>query len=145
MEHADARRATADSVSSRLKFLNWSGVFFAVLQSVCSAFFALSGVRLLIGLSAFAAATGVLRVADRMHIDAIRIPMMLFAFLGSALNLWALRRVWSLRQNPASKWRQRPVAKQKRRSELLQFAISILTLLLLAVEVTFHHRQFHRF
>src|SRR5689334_15750416 len=85
----------------KLSFINWTTLSFAVLQSVCSAFIALSGVRLLIGVGAFAAASGVLRLADRMHIDAIRIPMMLLALGGSLLNLFALWRVWSLRKRPA--------------------------------------------
>src|SRR5215471_12766980 len=125
-----------------ISFINWSGLFFAVLQSVCSAFIALSGVRLLIGLGAFAAASGVLRLADRMHINAIRIPMMLLALVGSLLNLFALWRVRSLRKRPASAWRQVPVSAKKKTSESLQFALSVLTLLLLAAEVFAHHHLF---
>jgi len=125
-----------------ISFVNWTTFFFAVLQSVCSAFIALSGVRLLIGVGAFAAATGVLKVADRMHVDAIRIPMMLLALAGSVLNLVVLWRVWSLRKRPASAWRQLPLSKQKRTSEFFQFSLSALTLLLLAAEVAAHHHLF---
>src|SRR5215467_6315342 len=127
---------------SNISLINWSGFFFAVLQSVCSAFIALSGVRLLIGVGAFAAASGVLRLADRMHIDTIRIPMMLLALGGSLLNLFALWRVRSLRKRPASTWRQVPVSAKKKTSESLQFALSVLTLLLLAAEVFAHHHLF---
>lgn len=123
-------------------FISWSSVLFAVLQSVCSAFIALSGVRLLIGVGAFAAASGVLRLADRIHVDAIRIPMMLLALGGSLLNLFALWRVQSLRQRPASAWRQVPVSAQKKRSESIQLALSVVTLLLLVAEVVAHHRLF---
>ena len=126
----------------KLKLVNWTTFFFAVLQSVCSAFIALSGIRLLIGIGAFAAASGALRLADRLHIAPIRIPMMLLALAGSLLNLMALWRVWSLRRRPASAWRQQPVSRQKRTSELLQFALSVLTLLLLAAELYAHHRLF---
>jgi hypothetical protein len=123
-------------------FINWSGFLFAVLQSVCSAFIALSGVRLLIGFGAFAAATGVLRLADRLHVNVIRIPMMLLALAGCLLNLLALWRVWSLRKRPASAWRRVPVSARKKTSEFLQFALSVLTLLLLAAEVAAHHHLF---
>jgi hypothetical protein len=144
---------TTDSTSAEVgrdarasnPLLTWSSLFFAVLQSVCGAFIALSGVRLLIGIGAFAAASGVLRLADRMHIDAIRIPMMLFALIGSVLNLLALQRVWKLRRRSASTWRQQPVPAKKKRSEYLQFTISILTLILLAVEVVSHYSLFHCF
>src|SRR5216683_1701824 len=122
--------------SSRL--INWSALFFAVLQSACSAFIALNGVRLLIGIGAFAAASGALKLADRMHIDAIRIPMMLLALAGSLLNLVVLWRVWRLRRRPASAWRQQPISKQKKTSEWLQFTLSVLTLFLLAAEFIAH-------
>jgi hypothetical protein len=121
------------------KLINWSSVLFAILQSVCSAFVALSGVRLLIGIGAFAAASSALRIADRMHISAIRIPMMLLALIGSVWNLVALWRVRSLRRRPSSAWRQQPVSAKKRRSERIQFSLSVLTLLLLAAELVAHY------
>jgi len=124
------------------KLINWSAFFFAVLQSVCSAFIALNGVRLLIGVGAFAAATGALKLADRMHIDAIRIPMMLLALAGSLLNLVVLWQVWRLRRRSASAWRRQPVSKRKKISEWLQFTLSILTLFLLAAEYVAHRSQF---
>jgi hypothetical protein len=120
------------------KLINWSALFFAVLQSACSAFIALNGVRLLIGVGAFAAASGALKLADRMHIDAIRIPMTLLALAGSLLNLVVLWQVWRLRRRPASAWRQTAVPKQKLASEWLQFSLSILTLILLAAEFVAH-------
>src|SRR5262249_24156303 len=124
---------------------NCSGFFFAVLQSACSAFIALSGVRLLIGVGAFAFAAGALRFADKIHLDAIRIPMMFLALLGSVLNLLALRRVVTLRRRAASSWRQQPVPKEKKRAERLQFAISVLTILILVAETAAHHHLFHHF
>jgi hypothetical protein len=120
------------------KLINWSALFFAVLQSVCSAFIALNGVRLLVGVGAFAAASGALKLADRMHIDAIRIPMMLLALAGSLLNLVVLWQVWRLRKRPASAWRQTAVPNRKLASEWLQFTLSILTLVLLAAEFVAH-------
>jgi hypothetical protein len=122
-----------------IKLINWSALLFAVLQSVCSAFIALNGVRLLIGIGAFAAASGALKLADRIHIDAIRIPMMLLALLGSVLNLVVLWQIWRLRKRPASAWRQQPVSTQKKTSEFFQFTLSVLTLALLAAEF-FAHR-----
>jgi hypothetical protein len=123
----------------KLKLAGWSSFFFALLQSVCSAFIALNGVRLLIGIGAFAAASSALKLADRMHIDAIRIPMMLIALAGSLLNLIVLWQVWRLRKRPASAWRQQPVSTRKKISERIQFTLSVLTLFLLAAEF-FAHR-----
>src|SRR5712664_840661 len=118
--------------------INWGAFLFAVLQSVCSALIALNGVRILIGVGAFAAASGALKLADRMHIAAIRIPMMLLALVGSVLNLVVLWQVWRLRRRPASSWRQSAVPKQKLASEWLLFTLSVLTLLLLAAEFVAH-------
>jgi hypothetical protein len=125
-----------------VRFINWSAFFFAVLQSVCSAFIALNGVRLLIGVGVFAAASGALKLADRIHIDAIRIPMMLLALAGSLLNLVVLWQVWRLRSRPSSAWRQKSVPRKKIASEWLQFALSVLTLLLLAAEFIVHRINF---
>ena len=122
--------------------INWSAFLFAVLQSVCSALIALNGVRLLVGIGAFAAASGALKLADRMHIDAIRIPMMLLALAGSLLNLVVLWQVWRLRKRSASSWRQKPVSKQKVTSEWLQFTLSVITPLLLAAELVAHRILF---
>jgi len=136
----DVSRPKLSLVDARL--INWSAFLFAVLQSVCSAFIALNGVRLLIGIGAFAAASGALKLADRMHIDAIRIPMMLLALAGSLLNLVVLWQVWRLRRRPASAWRQQPISKQKKTSEWLQFTLSVLTLFLLAAEFIAHRILF---
>src|SRR5712691_4354174 len=138
----DPTVATGIGVLASSKLINWSALFFAALQSACSAFIALNGVRILIGVGAFAAASGALKLADRMHIAAIRIPMMLLALAGSVLNLVALWQVWRLRRRPASAWRQQPVSKQKIASEWFQFTLSVLTLFLLAAEFIAHRILF---
>ncbi len=134
--------AAPDSTRPTLKLLNWSAVFFAFLQSVCSAFIALSGIRLLIGATAFASALGVVKLGEKMHIAAIRIPMMLFALVGSVVNLVVLWQVWRLRRRSSSAWRQKPISPQKRRSEIFQLLLSVLTLFLLAAEYWAHLKLF---
>jgi hypothetical protein len=134
--------SAAGLLPGNTKLITWSALFFAVLQSVCSAFIALNGVRLLIGVGAFAAASSALKLADRMHIATIRIPMMVLALAGSVLNLVVLWQVWRLRRRPASAWRQQPVSKKKFASEWLQFTLSVLTLLLLAAEFVAHRMLF---
>jgi hypothetical protein len=120
------------------KLLNWSSLIFAILQSACTAVIAISGLRVAIGLSALAAAAGIHAPARGFHQDAIRIPMMLFALLGSVLNLFVVWKVRRLRARPSSQWRQQPITKKKLNSERLQIALSILTLLLLAAEWITH-------
>ena len=126
------------SASARSGWLGWSSFLLALIQSVCSAFVALSGLRLLIGAAAFGSAVGLLKIADSFHINAIRIPMMIFALLGAVFNLAALWQVWRLRARSASAWRQKSPGSGKRRSEMLQLVLSLLTLLLLAVEYYYH-------
>jgi len=138
-EHASERVAErTESLASRLKLLGWSGVIFAILQSACTAVIAISGIRVAIGLSALAAAAGIHAPAKGLHQDAIRIPMMLLALVGSLLNLFVIWKIRSLRSKPASQWRQKPIPTKKLNSERLQMALSILTLVLLGAEWITH-------
>ena len=138
-ENAPERTSGAtESLSSRLKVLGWSGIVFAILQSACTAVIAISGVRVAIGLSALAAAAGVHAPARGFHQDAIRIPMMLFALVGSLINLYVIWKIRSLRSKPAAQWRQKPATTKKLNSERLQIALSIVTLVLLAAEWILH-------
>ena len=111
---------------------------FILLQSACTAVMAISGVRVVIGLSALAAAAGLNRPASGYHTDAIRIPMMIIALAGSAINLYVLWRIRSLRARPSAQWRSKPVTPKQKRAELLQITLAILTLLLVAAEWITH-------
>jgi hypothetical protein len=143
-DNAPERTSDAtESLSSRLKVLGWSGIVFAILQSACTAVIAISGVRVALGLGALAAAAGIHAPAKGFHQDAIRIPMMLFALIGSLINLFVIWKIRSLRSKPASQWRQKPVTAKKLNSERLQIFLSIFTLVLLAAE-GFLHPMIHR-
>jgi membrane-associated protease RseP (regulator of RpoE activity) len=133
---------TAAPASSRFQWLNWSSLFLAFIQSVCSAFIALHGIRLLVGISAAVLASSTWALAEHLHIAAIRIPMMFLALFGALLNLVALWQVRRLRRRSASAWRQQPLTPTQRRSESLQLALSLLTLVLLFAEWISHFRLF---
>lgn len=124
--------------ATRYRWLSWSGFFLAFVQSVCSAFLALHGVRFLIGVGAVVLASSAWHLAERLHVNAIRVPMMLIALVASLMNLAALWQVRRLRARPASAWRQQPITPGKRRSEALQFILSVTTLVLLAAEWIAH-------
>ena len=126
--------------ASRFGWLNWSGFFLAFIQSVCSAFLALHGIRFLVGIGAVVLASSAWHLAERLHVNAIRVPMMLIALLGALLNLAALWQVRRLRARPASAWRQQPLTPGKRRSEAVQLAVSVATLVLLAAEWIAHFK-----
>jgi hypothetical protein len=128
---------------SRFKWVGWSSLFFAVVQSVCTLFVALSGLQLLLSAAAFSAAIGAMHVAEKIHADAIRIPMVLFALAGALFNLVALWQVRRLRGRASAAWRQKTTSRGKFASEGVQLALSLLTLLLLAVESFYHLRNTH--
>jgi hypothetical protein len=115
-----------------------TSLFFVLLQSACTAFFAISGLRLLIGLGSLAAATTGLKFLDALHGTALRIPMEIVAIAGSVVNLVAVRRVRRLRAKPASQWRMRPPTAKQLRSESWQVGLAVVTLLLVAAEWGFH-------
>jgi len=124
----------------RFRLLSWSGLFLAFIQSVCSAFIAFHGVRFLVGIGAVVLASSAFGLAERLHIDAIRIPMMLIALVAALLNLIALWQVRRLRKRSASAWRQQALTPAKKRSEMLQGLLSVLTLILLLAEWAAHFK-----
>jgi hypothetical protein len=128
---------------NRLWWINATGLMFAILQSACAAVLAVSGFRVVIGLSSLAIAAGTNTPAKGFHADAIRIPMMLLALIGALANLYMLWRVRSLRARPASQWRMQPLSPAKKRSERLQFALAIRTLLVLVAEWITHPMMHH--
>jgi hypothetical protein len=115
-----------------------TSLFFMLLQSACTAFMAISGLRLLIGLGALTAATAGMKFLDALHGAALRIPMEIVAIAGSAVNLYAVRRIRRLRARPASQWRMKSATPKQLRSESWQIGLAVLTLLLVAVEWGFH-------
>jgi hypothetical protein len=99
---------------------------------------AISGVRMLIGLGALAAATGLNRPATSFHADSIRIPMMILSVAGSVVNLYVIWRIRTLRARPSSQWRVQPATAKQRRNEMLQVALAVVTLILVAAEYATH-------
>jgi hypothetical protein len=116
----------------------WSSLAFAVLQSVCTFFAAMNGLRVGIGLGSLALAASTTSAIDRFHNSWMRVPMIVLAVLGSILNLIVLWQIRRLRNLPAAQWRQAPPKPRKLRSERLQLVLSILTLILVALEERQH-------
>lgn len=132
------------TVSKSTRLVSATSLVFIVLQSLCTAVIAVSGVRVAIGLSALAAATvGIHHPATGWHQDAIRIPMMVLATIGSLANLYIIWRVRSLRARPSSAWRMTPPTRKQLRSEWLQIFLAVITLALVAAEAI-THQMVHR-
>ena len=134
----DSHTAGAQPSARTSRWIGLTSFLFILLQSVCTAVMAISGVRLIIGLSALAAASGLNRPASGFHADAIRIPMLILAILGSAINLYVIWRIRSLRARPSAQWRSVPVTKRQRRSEVFQIALALLTVVLVVAEWMTH-------
>jgi hypothetical protein len=119
--------------------VSFTSALFVLLQSACTAVMAISGLRLLIGLTSLAAASILPGFILALHAERIRVPMMVVAVLGSLVNLYVLWRIRSLRSRPASQWRVGPITTSQQCSELFQIALSILTLALVITETLAHH------
>jgi hypothetical protein len=109
----------------------------ALLQSLCTAILTINGIRTGIGLAALAAGSIATPLLS-FHRDSIRIPMLSIAVLGAVVNLAVLGWIWHLRSRPESQWRRQQITKKQRRSERLQVALAILTLVLVALEMWTH-------
>lgn len=142
-ENAPVDTRPQNDGKNRSWIIGLTSLFFILLQSACAAFMAISGLRLLIGIGSLATATIGLRLIDSIHGEAIRIPMEIFAIVGSVVNLYAIWRVRSLRARASSQWRIAPVRADKRRAESIQIVIAVVTLLLVALEWTFHISLHH--
>jgi len=145
IEAAREPGATADLGRRRglLRGLGGVSLLVALLQSLCTAVLTVSGIRVAIGLTALAAASGIYAPARGFHQDAIRIPMLTLAAAGAIVNLAVLGWIWHLRAQPSAKWRRREISAKERRSERLQVVLAIVTLILVGLE-TWTHPMVHR-
>jgi hypothetical protein len=134
---------TTSAPSLGIRLAGLTGFIFAILQSICTAVLAVSGLRVAIGLTALAAASGIYAPARGFHQDAIRIPMLIVGSLGAVINLAVLFRTRHLRNRASAGWRRRTLSKRERRWECLQIAMAVLTLALVGLE-TWTHTIVHR-
>jgi hypothetical protein len=146
VEIASLRSETHEHSSDR-GIRRWAvgltSLFFIVLQSACTLVMALSGVRLIIGLGALAAvAAGAQATATGFHQDAIRIPMMALAVLGSCINLYMIWRIRSLRNRPSAQWRQQAITRRRLWGERVQITLAIVALFLVLAEFLSHRHIF---
>jgi hypothetical protein len=135
--------AGSGELAGRLRVVGGASLAMALLQSLCTAVLTISGVRVAIGLTALAAASGIYAPARGFHQDAIRIPMLILATVGAVVNLAVLAWIWRLRTQPSAQWRRREIGAKERRSERLQVVLAILTLILVGLE-TWTHTIVHR-
>ena len=124
-----------------MSLVSGGSVLLALLQSLCTAALTINRFRFGIGLTAAAAAS--FGPLIPLHRSGFRLPMIVIALVGAVINLVLLAWIWHLRSQPAAQWRQQPPTKKQKRSERLQLILSLLTLVLVAVEETIHLRWHH--
>jgi hypothetical protein len=117
--------------------VSFASMTMALLQSVCTALLTINGIRVGIGVAALAA-TSIWAPVRSFHRDSIRIPMLTLAVVGALVNLAVLFWVRRLRARPEAQWRRREITMKERRSERLQLAMAVVTLILVALEVWSH-------
>jgi len=143
-QHAENAEIYEAGISSKpMRAVVWGSVLLALLQSLCTAVLTISGIRVAIGLSALAAASGIYAPAKGWQQDAIRIPVLLVSTVGAVLNLAVIAWMRHLRNRPAAQWRRRERSAKEKRSERLQIILAVLTLILVGLE-TWTHPMVHR-
>src|SRR3984885_11636275 len=135
---AQEQNSAGRSSTGRSWIVGVTSFLFILLQSACTAVMAISGVRVIIGLGALAAAAGLHRPSSGFHADAIRIPMMAIALIGSFVNLYVIWRIRSLRSRPSSQWRTTPATPKQKRAEVFQIAFAVISLALVLAEWITH-------
>lgn len=139
----DALSEETAAIPKPVRALGSASFLLALLQSLCTAVFAISGIRVAIGLTALAAVSGIYAPARGWHQDAIRIPMLICATVGALVNLAVLAWIWRLRAQGSAQWRRRALTPKQKRSETLQVILAIVTLVLVGLE-TWTHPMIHR-
>jgi hypothetical protein len=130
-------------IQNAIKPIAWGSLLFAILQSICTFFAALGALRLALGLTWLGVAIGTARAIGSLHVDWLRIPMVILAVVGSLLNLLVLWQIRRLRSNPSAQWRQKPVTPRTLRMERLQALLALLTLVLIFFEERQHFLWHH--
>lgn len=128
----------ADGPRRARSTIAWTSLAFAVLQSICTFFAAMNGLRVGIGITSLVLASSTAAAIDRFHSSWLRVPMIVLAVLGSVINLIVLWQIRRLRTLPAAQWRQSPQKPGKLRSERLQLVLSVVTLILVVLEERQH-------
>lgn len=147
---ARSRRKNATQQAAAIRprgfmaWANWTGLFFALLQGLCTFFAAANGLRTVIGLGAIALTASQASFVQWFHSSWLRRPMNGLAVAGAVLNLVVLWQIQRLRERPAAQWRVQPVNAKKLRGERLQMALAVLTLVLVGIEEYLHFTQHGR-
>ncbi|HVJ05629.1 MAG TPA: hypothetical protein VM578_08145 [Candidatus Saccharimonadales bacterium] len=117
--------------------IGWASLALAAVQAICVAAVALSGVRVVLGMTSLLAA-GAVGPAHGFHRNALRLPILWIAGLLAALNLLLLWNEGRIRRSPSAQWRLQPLTSRQRRGRWIQLGTSVASLVLILAEVVSH-------
>lgn len=126
--------AESDGGVKQTAVIGMGSVWFAIAQAACATSVFLKSIAVLLGISVVSAATAL----EFLHGPAARIILLTFATSGAAANLYLVWNTWKLRRNPAARWRLRPLSAAERRRMAIAISTSLLTFIVLGVEVWAH-------
>jgi len=118
---------------------SWGAFALATIEAVCVFYVGASQAGLIVG----SFAVGTLGVAQFIHRDVFRIPILIAAVLGAALNLYLVWNAQRLRNAPAAAWRKRPLTRRERLRIGMVIGLSVLTFAITAWEILLHRRLHH--
>ncbi len=126
--------AEGESEVRRTAMMGVGSVWFAIAQAACASTVFLKSIAVLLGVSVVTAASAL----ELFHTPAARIILLLFALGGAGANLYLVWNTWRLRRNPATRWRLQRLNAAERRRIAIALTTSILTFVVLGVEVWAH-------
>jgi hypothetical protein len=118
---------------------SWGALALATVEAVCVFYVGASQAGILVG--SFAA--GFLGVANFIHRDIVRVPILIVAVVGAALNLYLVWNAQRLRNAAAAAWRKRPLTGRERWRIGMVVALSLVTFAIAAWEILLHRRFHH--
>ena len=126
--------AEGENEVRRTAVMGVGSMWFAIAQAACASTVFLKSIAVLLGVSVVTAASAL----ELFHTPAARIILLLFAVGGAGANLYLVWNTWRLRRNPAGRWRLQPLSSAERRRIAIALTTSILTFVVLGVEVWAH-------
>jgi hypothetical protein len=130
---AQAQQAQVSTTKS------WMALGLAVLEAACV--FAVAAAKTGVLLGSIAAAAAGWTVA--LHRDALRIPALLIAIVGSMINIYLVWKFFRLRNAPEAAWRKRPLTAGNVLRISIVLGLSAITLLLAFSEIYLHRQSHH--
>jgi hypothetical protein len=125
--------------SSSLSLLLTSAAFVgSLVEGACAILVASASAKLFVGLGAVAAAVK----ASRLHVDIVRIPVLLISAGAALITLLVLWNAWRARNQSAARWRKKPMTLREKFSFATTLLASVLTLALVVGEAI-EHPIFH--